>query len=223
MTCVCENKVNLSLVPFLLIRKASICVTLLSTSLLVYTQNASSQVVFRAGPQFGTAFPNLVPNQSAEFGNTIKCPVASFNVSAFGRSGEDFARISGPTSSSRGIHDFGGIVGLNIPLSGSIGKFCKEYSKNQAAFEFTRRENQLRNSQLVLIQQCYWLKTSGFLNDDNKEVFKTNEAFSSLLPCYDVSLDRSTASIMNPIGSDPPKGDVQPSQTPAETIIERQR
>ena len=77
-------------------------------------------------------------------------------------------------------------------------KFFEEFTRSRATFEKARTENLLRNSQLSLVQQCYWLQTAGFLNDANKEVFSSNENFSSLLPCFEVNLNRQNASIKPP-------------------------
>lgn len=208
-------------VASLFCRKLSLSLAFLFMSLVGYTQSTHSQTVFRSGPQF-TEFPSFGENQSVQLGSPVQCPVPNFNISAFGGSGEDFARINTPlASSNRGVYNFGGVIGFNIPLGGSLSKFCKEFGQSRAAFENTRRENQLRNSQLSLIQQCFWLKTLGFLNDKNREVFKTNEKFSALLPCFDVSLDRSNATTANPV-QDPPESNTDPAEE-AGTVIQEQR
>ena len=219
-----KHRLNLPFMDFSIFRSSSLYLTLLFTSLLTYTQSASSQVVFGQGPVLQTV-PSFGENSQVQIGSPASCPVPSFNISAFGATGNDFANQSDTSfaSSSRGINNYGAAIGFNIPFGGgAVSEFCDEFGKNRAAFERTRRENQLRNSQLSLLQQCYWLQTAGFLNDKNKEIFSTNENFSSLLPCFEVNLDRSTASITNPLESSPPKSNTEPSEEPG-TVIQDQR
>jgi hypothetical protein len=196
MTSSRKHSSNLSLKTSAFIRNSFQYLACVLAGLVVHTQSASSQ--FFTTPQ-DLKNPSLGMNNSATMGSSITCPVPTFNMGAFGGSGENFAnRNDLPASANGGAYNYGVSIGLSIPFGSPSSDFCKGFGKSRAAFERSRTENQLRNSQLSLVQQCYWLYTSGFL-PKNKDLFKTNENFSSLRPCVDFSNDRSgTASIPGP-------------------------
>jgi hypothetical protein len=224
MTFSPEHCLSFSLRASLTFRRFFPYLACICASLVTYTQSASSQV-FGGGPDLSVVQPNFSLAPSVNLGTSFACPVPTFNIGAFGGSGEDFANSDSPlASSNRGIYNYGVSVGFSIPFGSSVSDFCKGVGKSRAAFERTRTENQLRNSQLSLLQQCYWLQTSGFLNEKNKELFKNNESFSSLRPCVDLDPDRRSGTIMP--GQPPdklPESNTDPSEKPPEFLIQDTR
>lgn len=55
------------------------------------------------------------------------------------------------------INSFGAGVGLNIPLGGHYAKMCNEYAKSLANKAKALADQAVRNDQLKLLEQCYWL------------------------------------------------------------------
>ena len=195
-----------------------------------------AQVIYGRSPDLiSPVFPPQ--NNTYKLDNSVDCPTPSLSVGAFGGAGNDWSNNITPyASSNSGINNYGVTVGIQFPFGTSLGSFCEKYVKEKLEFERTKTENQRRNSQLSLIEQCYWLKTSGF--DLEQPAFDQAE-FSSLRACKNLNLNRKNASIVNPLEPKtdstpktdsvildskvkPPNSDTSPFSAPA-TIIQDDR
>lgn len=105
------------------------------------------------------------------FAPGIYCRTPSFNIGAYG-SGSD----SGSQTYSTYGNNFGVVVGLNIPISGEIGKACE-----QLATEIVK-QRQL-DTTLNFIRQCAILKREGIKFDSEVfTVFKACESVDIISP-----------------------------------------
>ncbi len=174
-----------------------------------------------AGLNINPAIPNL--NNNYKIDTTVDCPSPSFSIGGFVGTGNDRATLNEPyLLNSSNNNQYGVALGISVPFGGNLSQFCKDFATGRLERQRLDNENSHRNAQLVLIEQCYWLKTNGFLNDENQESFKKIAEFASLSPCFEINLVRDTASIVNPLPDQPPKTDVPPETKP-EVIIQDER
>jgi hypothetical protein len=159
--------------------------------------------------------PSLPAASDNEYGidTSMTCPSPRFTIGGFVGTGNDRATINDPYAlSTSNINQYGIAAGISVPFGTSLGQFCEEYATGRLELQRIQNENSLRNAQLVLISQCYWLKTNGFLSE-NKEQFEKTPEFSSLSVCSKIDLKRGTASVVNPLTEGPPKADTPPPPT----------
>lgn len=157
------------------------------------------------------SLPALENTYGVEAG--VNCPSPRLSIGGFVGTGNDRASINDPYAlSTSNINQYGVAAGISVPFGTSLGQFCEEYATGRLELQKIENENSRRNAQLVLITQCYWLKTNGFLSE-NAEQFEKTPEFSSLSVCSKIDLTRGSASVVNPL-TEPPKADTPPPSKP---------
>lgn len=122
----------------------------------------------------------------------VSCPTPSFNITAFGGVADGSAdETIININSNANLNNFGVAFGFNIPLSGSLGRFCKEYAAKQLTIaDQTIQEN------LAAVSASNTIAVSNLLNaciqfanlkvDFNSKAFKEDGLFSQYAVCNDV-------------------------------------
>lgn len=154
----------------------------IQTSLLLalsYSSNAQTIVNYGRGPTLGYNNPTYGSDQvKPESG--VECPMPSFGMGAYGGGGNDWAdqHYSPYPSSSSSINNYGVAAGIRVPLGAQeITRACKAWMKSKSDFARINTENAIRNSQLSLFRQCYWL------HENYIKVEKLGPDFSTLSAC----------------------------------------
>lgn len=142
----------------------------------------------------------------------ITCPTPSIGLSGFGLGGDDNFNNYGTFGSASTSRDNYGITGgFNLPLSPGLSRACKEYFEAKAKYEKERAKLQIRESQLLLLRQCFWLEDNSF--DLSHPGFK-QEAFKELEPCLALkgfAIDRNRTAAKSGAGALPKDSLPQPS------------
>lgn len=120
-------------------------------------QNASGSVYATGGSQVNVQQNNQNANDYG-FAPGVFCRTTTFNVGAFGSGNSASASFNLNSSAA----NYGLVMGLSIPIGGSIGDSCE-----QLAAEITK-QRQL-DTALNLIRQCALLKKEGI--SFNAEIF----------------------------------------------------
>ena len=202
--------------PRLCLRTA---VLLLSVVPLFPARTHAQTVDYGRGPAI-QSFPS-VEVSSPEYnidGNT-SCPTPSFGITGFTGSGNDWANTYSPIDGSVGTRarNYGAAVSMRIPFGGSLSEFCKQFAKTKADFERVRTENQIRNSQLMLVRQCDFLFQYGW--DLTNKGFESKD-FSYLLPCREIQAARNPNKSMP---AEEPAASTEPFSPQPPIVIERRR
>jgi hypothetical protein len=151
------------------------------------------------------------------------CPTPSLSVGGFGSGGNDWANdFTNYASAGSGISNYGAGVGLTIPFGGQYSKNCNDYAKSLANRARIQSEEVLRNSQLTLLQQCYWL-LSNQINLE-QDAFTEKGPFSSLQSCKGY-LAKPAQGGGNPSITPPdaPPLSIIPKPSPSNLILQNQR
>jgi hypothetical protein len=190
-------------------------------ALLFLTQPALPQVTGRSPALNGvTPFSADLPSYTFAINNGVGCPTPSFAIGFYGGSGNDWANdYSTYDSVSSGINNFGGAVGLRIPLGGKeYSKYCREYAKSLADKTSDDMLAQRRNYQLSLLQQCHWLKLN--LVNLDQPAFMKDGIFSELSVCEGYSAKQAPGVRGDPEKFEPPKADI-PQLPPSNLVFPR--
>jgi len=197
--------------------------TALTPTLLV-VQPSVSQVVYGSGPNL-LQVPSIPAERGFQLDSSVDCPTPTLRLGAFGGAGNDWANANNSqnpyATSYSGINNYGLSAGISIPFGSSLSDFCKEYAKSKSEFERLRTENFRRDAQLSLLQQCFWLKSQGFLIPNNFDL----PEFSSLKVCKskDLQLTRIGADLGPGVPTPPPESKTLPFSRPVDTIIQQRR
>jgi hypothetical protein len=158
----------------------------IQTSMLLvlpYCTVAQTVVNYGRGPTLGYNNPSL-GSDVLKIESGSECPMPSFGLGAYGGGGNDWAdqNLAPYPSSSSGINNYGVTVGLRVPLGAEeISKACKAWIKAKSVFARINLDNAIRNSQLSLLRQCYWL------HENYIKVEKLGPEFSSLSACSGIN------------------------------------
>jgi hypothetical protein len=194
------------------------------TPTLLVAQPSAAQVVYGSGPSL-LQVPSISAERSFQLDSSVDCPTSSLRLGAFGGAGNDWANANNSqnpyATSSSGINNYGLSASISIPFGSSLSEFCKEYAKSKSEFERLRTENFRRDAQLSLLQQCFWLKSQGFLIPNNFDL----PEFSSLKVCKskDLQLTRIGADLGPGVPTPPPESKTVPFSRPVDTIIQQRR
>lgn len=184
------------------------------------TKSFSQELNFGRGPAIIT-LPSVPADESPEYriDANSTCPTPSFGLSGFTTSGRDWASVSPLDGSvNTDARNYGAAATIRIPFGGNLARFCEEYAKAKADFEKVRAENQIRNSQLILVQQCDFLFQYGWnLEDKGFE----SDAFSYLLPCREIQNARHSGGTSPAPMKTPPSADIDTFRPEPPTVIER--
>lgn len=147
------------------------------------------------------------------------CPTPSLGITGFTGAGNDWANAYSPIDGSAGTRarNYGGAVSVRIPFGGSLSEFCRQFAKTKINFEKVRTENQIRNSQLMLVKQCDFLIQYGW--DLKNKGFESKD-FSYLLPCREIQDARNPAKSMP---AQEPAASTEPFSPQPPVVIERRR
>ena len=93
--------------------------------------------------------------------NGVVCPVITFGAGTFAGNGNQWGNNDFPPfySVNGGGTNFGGIAGVQIPLGGVLGEYCRKEAliqMNRSKLEFLISE---RNAAITYLDQCHWVQT----------------------------------------------------------------
>ena len=153
---------------------------------------ASSSVPINPGFNHGAS--NFSPFQG------INCPTTTFNVTAFGANTNAWGdQHYAPYQSSTGsFGNYGGAVGLSIPMGSTAKDFCNKFAKSKLSEQELLLKNQIMNRQSTLLRNCMILRNQIGINlSANRPEFSENGPLSAFAEC------RSLAQLLEPENLDP--------------------
>lgn len=156
----------------------------------VFVQSPSANLL----PTFNAATSNY------ELQNSVTCPTPTFNMTGFGSDSNGFADGNFTTykNASSNINNWGVTAGVSVPLGANeLRKFCERFARAKTAFEESRTQNQLLNSQSDLLKHCLYLRDLGIQIKKFPALFAEGGALSSFAKCTEL------AGVLDPINLKP--------------------
>ena len=102
--------------------------------------------------------PGVAPVYAPEAG--VSCPTASISLAAYGARAGQWAYSPGSPDPSAGAGDYGVVAGINLPIGGSLARYCRDYAAQLLRQHQQDAMNRKINNQALLISKCVALSGS---------------------------------------------------------------
>lgn len=167
---------------------------------LVFPSACLAQVYANPPAQLSPGFNNGMSSFAPSTG--IQCPTPTLNVTGFGGNTSAWGdqHYAPYQSASGAFGNYGGAIGISIPISTTSTDFCKRYAKSKAVEQEQYEKSQIMNRQIVLLQNCGILRNKLGVNLSKiaeLPEFSANGALSSLAEC------QSLATLLEPENLNP--------------------
>lgn len=141
---------------------------------------------------------------------TVSCPTPSFSITAFGGFADGSANETIINiNSNANLNNYGVAFGINVPLGGSLGRFCKDYAaKRLLISEQTIQLNQA-TVESNLLNACIAFK--GLKVDFESSAFREGGPFAKYAICEDVGFKTPS--------DEPSSSSSLPTSVPAPPLI----